>query len=915
MDVHEHVEHSTPRGVEWQQSISQRLFAQKYMLHGEQQESDVFDGIVQEIFADESATHKCALSDALYSGRLLPAGRILANARPYSKNKYYNNCYTIDVEDSIDAIFSTLRDDALINKTGGGVGFDLSKLRPKNASISAGGTSSGVVSFLKVFNASAGVIHSGGGRRAAHIALLDISHPDVEEFITCKRGDDAFSQFNISVRITDAFIAAVDAGADWDLTFDGKVYKTVKARELYALLTRNAYMHNEPGIFNVDIVRRGNNAPYAFDMDRCNPCLTGDTMVAVADGRNAVDIATLAKQSDGKISFPVYSAEYIYPNAVNSRNKRTPRKKSAYRKVIKNAVAYSTGYKEIIEVKLSDGSSFRCTPDHLLSTSEGLWIPAIESTGIQLEKFYTFSNMDYYVYVSEIVRTGAIEEVFDLTVEDTHNFYIITSTGDSDYVNCAGILVHNCGEITMPAYSLCCLSALNVSKYITNPFSECAQFDEDAFRRDVALGVRFLDCVLDATRYPLQRIEEFSKAWRRIGLGITGLADAFAMLGMRYGSEQSKVFAGDVAYLLASSSYAASAALAEEKGAFPAYDERVLESAFIQRLAENPTFPMEYIRAHGLRNVGLNTVAPTGTTSLTLGQNCSSGIEPIFSTQYTRTYITDALTNEKQTEIVYNAAYLQYMQMQTPAFSEAEIFATVGDIDPYDEIDIQSAMQMWIDHSISKTLNLPATCTYEQYEHLFRYGYRKGLKGMTTFFAGGSMQGVLQKGAHVERRQAPKRPQSLDCDIYRITADKEKLVVFVGKLNGTLYEVFVATASTDIVGTKGRIVKRGKRYDLEMDGVALRDIGNTLGVAAYRTLARFISMSLRHGVPLQFVVEQLTKDGNFVSCEKAIARVLKKYIKDGERVQSSAMCPECGASLVYRDGCKSCSACSWSKCE
>ena len=218
----------------FKQAISEEIFARKYMLHGEKSPEEVFRGVADEVATCEAEGLRKEVSDRFYeeiiSGRFIPAGRILANARPTSPMKNYNNCFTIDVEDSLEAIYESLREDAVISKMGGGVGFDISKLRPKGDTLSRGGESSGVVSFLRIFDQSAKTIMTGGQRRSAHIALLDITHPDIEEFITVKQGDKnkELTQFNISVKITDEFVSAVEEDRDFDLSFGGKVYRTVE---------------------------------------------------------------------------------------------------------------------------------------------------------------------------------------------------------------------------------------------------------------------------------------------------------------------------------------------------------------------------------------------------------------------------------------------------------------------------------------------------------------------------------------------------------------------------------------------------------------------------------------------------------------------------------------------------------------
>ena len=770
----------------WQQQISKDIFEQKYCLQGETSAEEVFRGVAREIAsvekdADARGRWEDIFYDELISGRLQPAGRILANARPESKLKNYNNCFTIDIEDSLESIYDSLKEDATISKVGGGVGFDISKLRPRGAKLSQGGESSGAISFLRIFDQSAKTIMTGGQRRSAHIALLDISHPEIEAFITAKKGEQnkELTQFNISVKITDDFIRAVKADADWDLVFNGTVYKTVKARYLYDLLAKNAFMHNEPGIFNADTVERFNNGYWAFKMDRVNPC----------------------------------------------------------------------------------------------------------------------------------------------------------------------------GELVMPPYSLCCLSAVNLVHFVQRPFTKEAGFDFDAFTETVGIGIRFLDNVLDATAYPLKKIEDFSRLWRRIGLGFTGLGDVFAMLGMKYGDEDSLNMAKKIGQALRDSSYTASSNLAVEKGAFPAFDaEKFLAANFVKTL---PTEIREQIRRQGIRNVQMNTVAPTGTTSLSIGQNCSSGIEPIFALSFKRT-IRTGHDDETRSEEVSDYAWKLWREL-SPAENKKEkippYFVTSAQINPYRSIDMQAVFQRYIDHSISKTLNLPSGTSFDEYKNLFIYGYEKGLKGFTTFNPDGSMKGILEysekKEQGIRRRIAPVRPRDLLCELHQITAttqgsigqDKEKTaagtherqgkyLVITGFLDSSLYEIFVITGAEGTVLTGKpenqhflvRKVERG-RYDLiskqnstGKEEVRLRDFTHTFD-SPDSSLARFISMALRHGTPLQFIVSQLQKDTNFTDVERCIARVLKQYIRDGEEViTSDGDCPECGAKLSFRDGCITCYNCGYSKC-
>lgn len=743
----------------WMQKLSKEIFENKYMLNGESGPEDVFKKISEEIASVENKDIRAKIENeffqALSSGKLIPAGRILANARPLSEMKNYNNCFTIDIEDSMEGIYDSLKEDALISKMGGGVGFDISNLRPKGDLLSGGGESSGVISFLKIFDQSAKTIMTGGQRRSAHIALLDVSHPDIEDFITIKQGEHngELTQFNISVKITDKFIQAVENDEDWDLTYKGKVYKTVRAEYLYNLLAKNAYTHNEPGIFNSDTVSKYNNGYWAFKMDRVNPC----------------------------------------------------------------------------------------------------------------------------------------------------------------------------GELVMPPYSLCCLSAINLSKFVSNPFTDEAVFDFEDYKSVIATAIRFLDNVLETTDYPLDKIRDFSRQWRRIGLGFTGLGDAMAMLKIVYGEKNSVEFAGDIARILRDSSYSASVDLAIEKGTFPACDNVKLSNAeFIKTLPENL---QSRILEHGMRNIQLNTVAPTGTTSLSAGQNCSSGIEPMFALQYDRK-IRTGVDDNTITETVYDYAWLLYKELFGETEVVPEYFITTTVIDAYKAIDVQAIVQKYIDHSISKTLNLVPGTSFEEYSKLFMYAYKKGLKGFTTFNPDGSMKGILEYSDKavtetVLRHLAPVRPKELPCDIHQIKVKGKKHIVIAGMYNGSLYEIFVIDDPEDVLDLSkfpnGFVRKTSKgRYDLVMSNgpieTTLKNFTKTFD-SPNASLARFISMALRHGTPLQFVIDQLNKDTNFADCERSISRVLKKYLVDGEEViAGEKLCSECGGKLVFRDGCVVCQECGWSKC-
>ncbi len=767
MDVITLESQNTDTEWKWLQSISKELFQEKYMLQNEKTVEEVFRGVAKEVASVESPVIREEIEEVFYdvmkTGEFIPGGRILSNARPNSPIKNYNNCFTIAIEDSMEGIFNALKEDAMISKVGGGVGFDISPIRPKGAGLGKGGEASGPISFLKIFNQSAKTIKTGGFRRAAHIALMDVSHPDIKEFITVKKGDQnkELSNFNLSVKMTDKFVEAYKNDDDWDLVFDGNVYETVKAQELYNLIAKNAYVHNEPGIFNQDTVERYNNGWWAFDISCVNPC----------------------------------------------------------------------------------------------------------------------------------------------------------------------------GEIVMPPYNLCCLSSINFSKLVIDPFTDNARFNFERYEELIKIGIRFLDNILDVAEYPLEKIKENSKRWRRIGLGFTGLGDAFAMMKIKYGDEKSKRLSHEIGKLMRDTAYRTSAELAKEKLPFPQCDvEKLMQANFIKTL---PRDIQAFIAEHGLRNIQMLTVPPTGTISLTVGQNCSSGIEPIIKLETPRNVRTGN-GDETRKEFIHDYAWMKYKEMTKEEEPEVpDYFVTTVSVEPYDAIDIQSIFQTYIDHSISKTLNLPPNTTFDQYKDIFMTAYEKGLKGFTSFNPQGSLKGILEyanctkiteaRPIQIERNSSPKRPQDLECDIHEITVSGIRHIILVGKLNGTLYEMFVTDNPDNAIDLEQhktgtiRKIKKG-RYDLIVKNgeqkTMIEDISDVFD-STYGTLSRLISAALRHGVPLSFLVDQLSKDKNFVGFERSVSRILKKYIKDGEWVITSEKCEneDCKGELVYQEGCKKCLSCGWTKCD
>lgn len=746
------------------QKLSKEIFEMKYMINGEKKVDDVISGVAKEISMAETQTSKQKqfekeFYDAISQGYLLPAGRILANARVDSKIKNYSNCFTIELSDSIEAIYDALKDDAKISKVGGGVGFDASPLRPKGAPLSCGGEASGVISFLEVFDASAKIIMTGGQRRSAHIALLDVSHPDIEEFITCKHGDEnkVLTQFNISVKISDAFMEAVSKDANWNLVFDGKTYKTIKAKYLFDLIVANNFKYAEPGLFFTDTVSSYNNTYWIEETD---------------------------------------------PSCVNP-----------------------------------------------------------------------------------------------------------------------------CGEITMSPYSSCILSSLNLSKFVNKPFTDTASIDYYMLSKTARLGIRFLDNVIEQQEYPLEKIKEQEFLYRRIGLGFTGLGALLCKMKVKYGSEEGNEIVRKVMETIRNSAYEASSDLAVEKGSFTGFDaDKYLEAKFVKKLPESIR---EKIRTQGIRNAHMLTVAPTGTTSLALGNNCSSGIEPIFALQYDRR-VRSGRGEDTFTETVYDDAWLSYQEIigETKTEDKPEWFSTCAELTVDDHVNVQAIVQEYVDHSISKTVNLPSGSGEDLIRDTYFNAWKKGLKGCTVFHPDGFLAPVIsvkKEETPAERKEsivtskAPKRPLTLPCDCTVVKIDGEEYLAVVGLLNGQPYEIFVAPVDEMEhcfdVNDQFTTTKLGKGLYALYDSKDILIAQNLVESFSpdIATICRMTSGQLRHGVPVEFIRDQLGKMNLIGSIPQVLSRVLKQY--EEEDLIKVIKCPECESTNVKKqDGCPTCPDCGWSKC-
>lgn len=532
-------------------------------------------------------------------------------------------------------------------------------------------------------------------------------------------------------------------------------------------------------------------------------------------------------------------------------------------------------------------------------------------------------------------------ELFDLIARNAWEtgdpgllFWDTASTySNSNYLGYPIECTNACGEVPQDPDNVCLLSSGNLAKW---------DGEEESLRAIIRAGVRLLDAFrryeIDENRSPIPEQRKKLVDLPRIGFGFTGLADYFIRNGYEYGSEASIAEVDRIFYILAEESYIESYRIARyyDKQSFPAYDkEAYKKSPFVQNLL-NRGFDEKWLdyQAHVVKNA----IAPTGTLSLIVEAG-GSGIEPLFSKYFVR---RERSTEGKWKEwFTFNDLVKQELEKQGKEVTkenadqlDPNLWVTAHHVNNHDKIKLVSQVQKWVDSAVSVTYNLARDCTPEDIKDIYMEAWKGGVKGVTVYREG-SKFGVLitddnyeaskqevkagSKNAELkDGRFSPPRPADLPCDIHKAKVQGVDHIVLIGLLDGVPYEVFAGSlGSLSVHSSKGilRKVKRG-RYDLIVDEeTMIPDIGSYF-YADYGSLSRFISMSLRHGVPLPFIVDQLSKDKQFIGFERSVARVLKKYIQNGLKVFTSETCPSCGSTnLAYNDGCKMCMDCGWSKCD
>lgn len=745
---------------------------------------------------------------------VIPQGSPMAGIGNPHQNMSISNCFVIDAPfDSYAGILKTDQEEAQIMKRRGGVGFDISTIRPKGLqTANAAKTTDGIGVFMERFSNTCREVAQ-GGRRGALMLSISVHHPEIETFINIKKDKSKVTGANISIRLTDEFMKAVKDDKDFELRFpvdsdEPSITKSVNARAIWDQIIASAHDSAEPGLLFWDTVTK----------------------------RSPAD---------------------IYPEF------------------------------------------------HSLSTNP-------------------------------------------------------------------------CGEITLSAYDSCRLLLVNVPSFVENPFTNEAFFDDVLFRKVSFKAQRLMDdmvdleleCIdkilakIDADPEPedvkaiernlWEKIRHACVTGRRTGTGVTAVGDALAALNLVYGSDESIVAVEDVYRNLAVGCYHSTIAMAKERGAFPAFDwELEKEHPFLLQILDEIPEMKSVWKKHGRRNIALTTTAPAGSVSVVA--QTSSGIEPAFLLEYTRRKkinpsdgdVTPDFIDEmgdKWLEFpVYHHAFKKWMDVTGKTKIEDSPYhgGLANDIDWVQKVKLQAAAQKWICHAISNTTNLPADVSVDTVKDIYMAGWESGCKGI-TIYRDGSRSGVLvsseQKEIKPETdiiiRHAPKRPLELPCEVHHITVHGEKWTFFVGILNGRPYEIMGGLSQNVSMPKRvksGKTVKHNgptspkARYDFHYDfekgpddEAILKDIATLFDNATYSSFTRTISLALRHGSDVRFVVEQIQKgaekEDDFFSFSKAVSRVLKHYIEDGIVILDKK-CQDCGASdLIYQEGCMMCKSCGSSKC-
>lgn len=755
-------------------------------------------------------------------------------------------------------------------------------------------SNSGPLSFMEVFNAATNTIKQGGRRRGANMGILRIDHPDIMEFITCKEDQSKLTNFNISVAATEQFMKAVEKNSEYDL-INPRTHKTVakmNAKEVFNKIVEMAWKNGEPGIVFIDRINEDNPTPELGEIESTNPCFTGDTLVAVADGRGFVSFEELAEKGEDVLVFAGSSST----NQATTRVMRNPRRTREQVPVLK--------------ITFDNDFSIRTTLDHGFYLNDNSIREASKlAVGDKLLTIHSLKEAetgtrvyDEAVFISiKSVENAGEEDVFNGTVDDLHTYFVGSGKTNAQFgFYQTAVKVENCGEQPLLGYESCNLGSINLSQHVVD-----GKVDWDLLEDTIRTGVGFLDNVIDKNNYILTEIEEMTKANRKIGLGIMGFADLLVKLNIKYDSKEGLQVAGEIMDFIQKTARDESVKLGQEHGNFPNFNRSIFKSKFAS-----------------MRNATVTTIAPTGTISLIAG--CSSGIEPYYAIAFTRNVLggkklfdVNTIFEQKLKEReLYSEELIEKVSTSNSIQEIDEIpdelkkvFVTSHDISPEWHIDMQAEFQKYIDNATSKTINFPNSATRENISKAYQLAFQKGCKGVTVYRDGSRKYQVLttkkqEKDKHppatriLEKVEPRSRPEVTLGRTHKIRSGCGNLYVTVNRDETGVCEVFVQ------VGKSGGCI-----------------------TSQSEAIGRLISLSLRSGVKLEAIAEHLAgircPNPNFyqgktiLSCADGIAHVLENYI-DGEeivRFNGTIACPDCGGMLELSEGCFTCKSCGYSKCD
>lgn len=524
-------------------------------------------------------------------------------------------------------------------------------------------------------------------------------------------------------------------------------------------------------------------------------------------------------------------------------------------------------------------------------------------------------------YKRELNRECFTAKVTDITPEGKQDVYDVQIPGINAF-DANGLLVHNCGEQPLPPYGACLLGSVNLSKFINNPFTDTASIDYDGICKTVRVAVRFLDNIIQISNFPLQEQKEEAEKKRRMGLGITGLADAIIFLKLKYGSPEAIEATEEIMKKITYTAYETSIQLASEKGAFPLFNaEEYSKSLFIKRL---PKELQENIKEYGIRNSHLTSIAPTGTISL-LANNVSSGIEPVFAYSYSRKIKTGLEQDDQhKTAKIMDYAYKEYLNFSDDIVEGPndlpDYFITTDDISPKVHIDVQSSIQQYVDSSISKTINVPKNFSFEDFKHIYIYAHEKNVKGCTTFRPNDKITGILMRDdekKEIETLEAefPERPSCLRGTTYKIKTplSPEALYLTINDIeekDGTIrpYELFINTKNLQHfswIVAMTRLISA--LFRKEKDPSFL--VGELKSI--YDPNGGYFSDG-------QYIPSLAADIGNTIETHLVSIGVILSKEENATRKKGSekyALCPECNEfSLSNQENCLKCLNCGYSKC-